>query len=161
MKKKHLFALLLVVLLWFSIVPSSLAENKNLIPCSQSPEFIARMKEAPNGYYYDKPFKAYSNLLCGEDGLPHLPLDRLSLAVDIGIAFGMFFYITGWIGWTGRSYLLALRKQGAGEEKEIFIDVPLFVGCMLASLTWPLLAIKEFMSGELVAKDDEIPISVR
>lgn len=73
----------------------------------------------------------------------------------------MFFYITGWIGWTGRSYLLALRKQGAGEEKEIFIDVPLFIGCMLASLTWPLLVIKEFLSGELVAKDSEITISAR
>ena len=161
MKKKHLFTLILIIFLWSNIIPPSLAENTNLIPCSQSPAFIERMENAPDSYYYNKPFKAYSNLLCGEDGLPHLPLDRLSLAVDISIAFGMFFYITGWIGWTGRSYLLALRKQGAGEEKEIFIDVPLFVGCMLASLTWPLLAIKEFLSGELVAKDSEISISPR
>jgi photosystem I subunit III len=158
---KRILTLILIFFLSFSFVPTALAENTNLIPCSQSPAFIERMNNAPNGYYYNKPFKAYSNLLCGEDGLPHLPLDRLSLSIDILIAFGMFFYITGWIGWTGRSYLLALRKQGAGEEKEIFIDLPLFGNCMISSLTWPLLAVKQYLSGELVAKDDEIPISIR
>jgi hypothetical protein len=37
----------------------------------------------------------------------------------------------------------------------------LFVGCMLIALLWPIAAIKELLAGELVANDEEIPISVR
>jgi photosystem I subunit III len=158
---KRLFALILAFFLWVNIVPSALAENKTLVPCSESPAFLELVKNAPDGYYTTKPFKAYSNLLCGEDGLPHLPLDRLSLAFDVITPIAMFFYIAGWIGWSGRSYLIAIRKQGAGEEKELFIDMPLFVSCMLMAFAWPAAALKEFLSGELVAKDEEIPISVR
>ena len=73
----------------------------------------------------------------------------------------MFLYIAGWIGWSGRSYLIAITKEGAGEEKELFIDLALFVSCMVKALMWPMLAVKELLSGELVAKDDEIPISIR
>lgn len=119
------------------------------------------MQNAPDSYYTTKPFQAYSELLCGEDGLPHLVLDRLNLAFDLMAPITLFLYIAGWIGWSGRSYLVAIRKEGAGEEKELFIDIALFVSCMLKALMWPMLAIKEFLSGELVAKDDEIPISIR
>ncbi len=159
--KRIALSLILAIFLCFSVVPSALAENKNLVPCSESPAFIERMNNAPDSYYTTKPFQAYSKLLCGDDGLPHLPLDRLSLAVDVVIPIVMFLYIAGWIGWTGRSYLISIRKEGAGEEKELFIDMPLFARCMMMSLTWPLLAFKELLSGELVAKDEEIPVSVR
>ncbi|BAY85970.1 photosystem I reaction center protein PsaF subunit III [Calothrix parasitica NIES-267] len=159
--KRLFFALLLATYLWINFVPVALAENTMLVPCKDSPAFIERMQNAPDSYYTTKPFQAYSQLLCGEDGLPHLVLDRLNLAFDVIAPITMFLYIAGWIGWSGRSYLIAIRKEGAGEEKELFIDVALFVGCMVKALMWPMLAVKEFLSGELVAKDDEIPISIR
>lgn len=159
--KRIFFALLLTSFFWINFIPTALAENTTLVPCKDSPAFIERMQNAPDSYYTTKPFQAYSQLLCGEDGLPHLVLDRLNLAFDVMAPITMFLYIAGWIGWSGRSYLIAIRKEGAGEEKELFIDVALFVSCMLKALMWPLLAVKELLSGELVAKDDEIPISIR
>ncbi|MEO1372787.1 MAG: Photosystem I reaction center subunit III [Cyanobacteria bacterium J06635_10] len=159
--KRLFFVLLLTSFLWMNFVPVGLAENTTLVPCKESSAFVERMQNAPDSYYTTKPFKAYSQLLCGDDGLPHLVLDRLNLAFDVIVPIGMFLYIAGWIGWSGRSYLVTIRKQGAGEEKELFIDVALFVGCMVKALMWPMLALKEFLSGELVAPDDEIPISIR
>ncbi len=158
---KQIFALILAVFLWFSSTPSVLAENTNLVPCAESSAFVERVQNAPDSYYTTKPLQAYSRLLCGEDGLPHLALDRFSLALDILIPFVMFFYIAGWIGWTGRSYLRTIHKQGFQEEKELFIDVVIFGTCMVKSLAWFLLAVQEFRSGDLVAKDEEIPISIR
>ncbi|NJM17578.1 MAG: Photosystem I reaction center subunit III [Richelia sp. RM2_1_2] len=159
--KKVFFALLLTSFLWMNFVPVAFAENTTLVPCKESPAFVERMQNAPDNYYTTKPFQAYSRLLCGDDGLPHLVLDRLNLAFDVMAPITMFLYIAGWIGWSGRSYLIAIRKEGAGEEKELFIDIRLFLSCMIKALMWPILAIKEFLSGELVAKDDEIPISIR
>ena len=159
--KRLFFALLLASFVWINFVPVAFAENTTLVTCKESPAFVERMQNAPDSYYTTKPFQAYSRLLCGEDGLPHLVLDRLNLAFDVIAPITMFLYIAGWIGWSGRSYLVVIRKQGAGEEKELFIDIGLFVGCMVKALIWPMLAVKEFLSGELVAKDDEIPISIR
>ncbi|MGD1913419.1 MAG: Photosystem I reaction center subunit III [Rivularia sp. (in: cyanobacteria)] len=159
--KRIFFVVLLATFLWINFVPVALAENTTLVPCKESSAFVERMQNAPDSYYTTKPLKAYSQLLCGEDGLPHLVLDRLNLAFDVIVPISMFLYIAGWIGWSGRSYLIAIRKEGAGGEKELFIDIALFISCMLKALTWPMLAIKEFLSGELVAPDDEIPISIR
>lgn len=159
--KRLFFALLLASFLWMNFVPVAIAENTTLVPCKESPAFVERMENAADSYYTTKPLQAYSQLLCGEDGLPHLVLDRLNLAFDVMLPITMFLYIAGWIGWSGRSYLIAIRKEGAGEEKELFIDIALFISCMLKALMWPMLAIKELLSGELVAKDDEIPISIR
>jgi photosystem I subunit 3 len=158
---KRIFVLIFAIFIWFSAVSPALAENTTLVPCYKSAAFVERMKNAPDSYYTTEPLKAYSQLLCGEDGLPHITLDRLSLAVDVAIPIAIFLYTAGFIGWSGRSYLQAIKKQGAAEEKEMFIDVPLFIGCMLISLLWPVAAIKELLAGELVAKDEEIPISVR
>ena len=119
--KRLFFALILASYLWMNFVPVALAENTTLIPCKDSPAFIERMQNAPESYYTTKPFQAYSRLLCGEDGLPHLVLDRLNLAFDVMVPIAMFLYIAGWIGWSGRSYLIAITKEGAGEEKELFI----------------------------------------
>ena len=158
---KRLFALILVIFLWLNVVPAALAENTTLVPCAESPAFVERLQNAPDSYYTTKPLKAYSRLLCGEDGLPHLVLDRLSLALDVVTPIVIFLYIAGWIGWTGRSYLRAIQKLGSPEEKELFIDLPLFVKFMLLALLWPVSAVQEFTSGDLVNKDEEIPISVR
>ncbi|MDZ7959207.1 MAG: Photosystem I reaction center subunit III [Aulosira sp. DedQUE10] len=158
---KRIFALILVIFLWLNVVPTALAENTILVPCAESPAFIERVQNAPDSYYTTKPLKAYSQLLCGEDGLPHLVLDRLSLAIDVLIPITIFLYIAGWIGWTGRSYLRAIQKLGSQEEKEIFIDLPLFIKSMALAFVWPASALQEFQSGDLVAKDEEIPISIR
>ncbi|MEM7553854.1 MAG: Photosystem I reaction center subunit III [Cyanobacteria bacterium P01_A01_bin.84] len=159
--KRLSFVLLLTNFLGINFVPAALAENARLVPCKESSAFLERMQNAPDSYYTTQPFKAYSQLLCGEDGLPHLVLDRLNLVFDVLTPIVMFLYIAGWIGWSGRSYLIAIRKEGAGEQKELFIDKLLFINCMLKALIWPILAVKELLSGELVAKDDEIPISIR
>lgn len=158
---KRIFALILAIFIWFSAVSTALAENTTLVPCYKSPAFVERMKNAPDSYYTTMPLKAYSQLLCGEDGLPRIALDRLSLAVDVAIPIAIFLYTAGFIGWSGRSYLQAIKKQNKAEEKELFIDVPLFISCMVMALFWPLAAIKELLAGELVAKDEEIPISIR
>ncbi|MEH2358645.1 Photosystem I reaction center subunit III [Nostoc sp.] len=158
---KRIFTLVLVIILWLGIITSALAENTTLVPCAESSAFVERVQNAPDSYYTTKPLKAYSQLLCGEDGLPHLVLDRLSLALDVLIPIVIFLYIAGWIGWTGRSYLRAIQKLGSPEEKELFIDLPLFVKCMILAFLWPASAVQEFISGDLVNKDEEIPISIR
>ncbi|MEO1561585.1 MAG: Photosystem I reaction center subunit III, partial [Cyanobacteria bacterium J06632_19] len=70
-------------------------------------------------------------------------------------------YMTGWIGWVGRSYLQTVRGQKDAEMKEIIIDVPTALPLMLSGFAWPVAAVKELLSGELTAKDEEIPISPR
>lgn len=105
---------------------------------------------------------AKAGLLCGEDGLPHLIADgRWSHAAEFVIPGVLFLYITGWIGWVGRAYLIAVRNTDKPTEKEIILDVPLALGFMSSGFLWPLAAFKEFTSGELLAKKDEITVSPR
>jgi len=106
---------------------------------------------------------ADAGLLCGEDGLPHLIADgRLNRAGEFTIPALMFLYIAGWIGWVGRSYLIAIRKDKAtAQQKEILIDLPLAVKFSLTGFSWPLLALKEFSTGELVVPENEITVSPR
>ncbi len=159
---KRLFALVLTLFIWFSIVPAASAENASLVPCSESPAFQERMKSSPDSYYFNKPFEAYAqHELCGEDGLPHLVLDRLDRAGDVLLPIGIFLYVAGLIGWTGRSYLRATKKGPSPEQKEIFIDLPLALQSVLKGLTWPALAVQELLSGELTAKEGDIPVSPR
>ena len=73
----------------------------------------------------------------------------------------LFLYIAGWIGWAGRSYLIAVRGEKSPEEKEIIIDVPLAVKCSLGAATWPLLSFKDIVSGAMFAKENEITVSPR
>jgi photosystem I subunit III len=146
----------------FANVSPAFAVNTTLVPCRESPAFQQRRENAPKNYYYTKPFEAYSSeLLCGEDGLPHLPLDRLNLALDVVIPFSLFLYVAGFIGWSGRAYLLAANRAKNPEEMEIFINLPVAIRSIVQGSLWPLLALKEFVSGELTAKDNEIPVSPR
>ena len=80
---------------------------------------------------------------------------------DFFIPSILFLYIAGWIGWAGRSYLIAVREEKNPEMSEIIINVPLAISKMLAAATWPLLAFGEFSSGNFIAKDSEVPISPR
>jgi photosystem I subunit 3 len=154
---RKLLALCLILFIWVSAIPAASAVNETLVPCQDSPAFRERMKNAPDNYYFNEPFKAYaSELLCGaDDGLPHLPLDRPSRAIDIVIPFAIFFYFAGFVGWSGRAYLLATKKLPNPEEHEIFINLPLAIAACIQGLLWPLLATKELLSGELVVKDDD------
>lgn len=164
MRRLFLYVVMIVFagLLWVGTLPPAFAANTTLIPCKESPMFQKRQQQAPEGYYYTRPFEVYSSeLLCGTDGLPHLPLDRLDRTIDVAIPFAIFFYVAGFIGWSGRSYLQKTNRSSTPEQLEIFIDLPLAIQSIIQGAMWPLLVLKEFLSGELTAKDNEIPVSPR
>lgn len=162
---RRLLAALLAISLWLCVVPAASAYN--LIPCSESAAFQERAEYArpttgdPNSA--KERFERYSQALCGEnDGLPHLIVDgSLNRLGDFIIPSLMFLYIAGWIGWAGRSYLIAIKGDKNVEDKEIIIDVPLATKFMIGSFVWPLAALKEITTGEMFAKDDEITVSPR
>lgn len=161
---RRLLALVLVVTLWFNFAPSANAAYSNLTPCSESEAFMAKAKLFRNTT--DDPNSGvnravrYSDALCGPEGYPHLIVDgNLDHFGEFAIPSILFLYIAGWIGWVGRSYLIAIKQQKDTEMKEIIIDVPLAVGKMLTGFLWPVAALQEFASGKLVMKD--VPISPR
>ncbi len=101
-------------------------------------------------------------LLCGADGLPHLIADgRPSHAGEFVIPGIGFLYITGWIGWAGRSYLQFSKKTDKPNENEIIINVPVAIGMMSGSFLWPVAAWNELVSGELLVPSDEVTVSPR
>jgi photosystem I subunit 3 len=158
---RRLFALFLAIMLWFGVASAAPAHAYNLTPCKDTPAFQQRAQASTNSTA-DTRFAAYGDLLCGDDGLPHLIADgNLAHAGEFTIPSILFLYIAGWIGWVGRAYLIAARKSSNPEEKEIIIDIPLAIQCVFQGPLWPLLALKEFTTGELVAKDSDVPISVR
>jgi photosystem I subunit 3 len=187
---RRLFALILVFCLCLglnlSAAPAAWADFANLTPCSESTAFQESLSNSVAGYEarlgsFDAgsaPYEylqgkiestkaryaAYADagLLCGTEGWPHLISDgRWSRASEFLIPSVMFLYIAGWIGWVGRDYLRKARKSGNATEKEIIIDVPSAFGFMIAGFIWPLAALKEFGTGELVAPENEVPISPR
>ncbi|XWK90830.1 MAG: Photosystem I reaction center subunit III [Phormidium sp.] len=167
---RRLFALILTISLWFSFAPAASASGVDgssvLVPCKESPAFQQRYKDVrpttADPESGKKRLDRYSEAMCGPEGLPHLIVDgSLDHAGDFLIPSILFLYIAGWIGWVGRAYLQAIKKDKSPEEKEIIIDVPLAVSKMLTGPLWPLLALKEFTTGELVADDSKIPVSPR
>ncbi len=164
---QRLFALILAICLWFNFAPSAKAVGADLVPCRESPAFQERIDTARNTTSDPesgrKRLERYSDALCGPEGLPHLIVDgNLAHAGDFLIPSIIFLYIAGWIGWVGRAYLQIIKKEGGDVEmKEIIIEVPKALPIMLSGFTWPVAALKEFLSGELTAKDEEIPISPR
>jgi len=157
----RLFALVLAITLWFGLVPMAPANAYNLTPCKDTPAFQQRAKTSTSATAAQR-FEAYGSLLCGDEGLPHLIVDgNLAHAGEFLIPSLLFLYITGWIGWVGRAYIQAIKKTDSPEEKEIIIDVPLAVKISLTGFAWPLAAVKEFTTGELLAKDSDVTVSVR
>jgi photosystem I subunit III len=161
---RRLFALILGICLWFNFVPPVHALGANLTPCKDNPAFIERAASARNTTADPesgkKRFERYSQALCGPEGLPHLIVDgRLDRAGDFLIPSLLFLYIAGWIGWVGRAYLISIRKESDTEMKEIIIDVPKAFSFMLSGFAWPAGAVKEFLSGQLTAPDNEITVS--
>ena len=159
---KQLLAFLLVLSLWASsAAPAQAASDTHLVLCESSAAFQERMHSAPQNYYFEEPYQLYAaNLLCGEDGLPHLQL-RFDRALDIVIPFGIFFYFAGFVGWSGRAYLIGGKQASKPEETEIFINIPLATRSFIQGLLWPILVFKELTTGELTAKDSELSVSPR
>ena len=190
---KRLFALILFISLWLGVsfaAPSAAYADQSfniLTPCATSSAFQDRLKTEVDGYQArlanfsagssaaeylngkitatEARFAKYaeSNLLCGEDGLPHLITDgRWSHASEFLIPGLIFLYIAGWIGWVGRAYIIAIRKDSATAfQKEIILDVPLAIKYMLTGFAWPLAALKELSTGELVAPEHKVTVSPR
>jgi photosystem I subunit III len=160
---RRLFALVLVVFLCFGFAAPANADVAGLTPCDQSKAFLQRASNARNDQAKERfDFYAKSNVLCGADGLPHLVVDgRLDHLGEFIIPSILFLYITGWIGWVGRAYLIAVRDEKDPEMKEVIIDVPMAIRYMLTGFAWPLAALKELTTGELTANDNEIPVSPR
>ena len=163
---RRLFALLLVVTLWFNFAPEAKALGANLVPCKDSPAFQELAQNARNTTSDPesgkKRFERYSQALCGPEGYPHLIVDgRLDHAGDFLIPSILFLYIAGWIGWVGRAYLQAIKKEKDAEQKEIQIDLGIALPIIASGFAWPAAAIKELLSGELTAKDSEITVSPR
>ena len=183
---KKFSIILLISCLFLSTSSFVHAELSNLVPCKDSSAFNQRMQRSVkklearlSKYEPSTPpaiaiesqiqatknrFTKYSNagILCGKEGLPHLIADgRWDHAGDFMLPGLLFIYITGWIGWVGRSYLQAISLVNKPTEKEIIIDVPLAVKFSLSGFTWPLAALQEFTSGRLLASDDDITVSPR
>lgn len=72
-----------------------------------------------------------------------------------------FLYITGWIGWAGRSYLQFAKKTDKPNESEIIINVPVALSMMTGAFIWPFAAYKELTSGQLLVPSTEITNSPR
>ncbi|MEL7352203.1 MAG: Photosystem I reaction center subunit III [Cyanobacteria bacterium P01_A01_bin.116] len=165
---RRLFALALVVCLSFGFASPATAgiagDNvAGLVPCNESAAFQKRAAAATTESAKAR-FEFYGNtsLLCGPEGLPHLVVDGdLSHAGEFLIPGALFLLIAGWIGWAGRTYVMAVRGEKSAEEKEIIIDVPLAIKCSLGAAAWPLLAFKEITTGEMFAKKEEITVSPR
>jgi photosystem I subunit 3 len=109
-------------------------------------------------------FERYSNsnLLCGKEGLPRIiasgQWDHANEFVIPGI---LFIYITGWIGWVGRKYVRYASTTENPFENEIIINVPIALSIMNSGFLWPIDAWKEFVSGDLLASDDDVTVSPR
>ena len=100
--------------------------------------------------------------MCGSEGLPHLITDgRWNHAGEFVIPGVLFIYITGWIGWVGRGYLQAISNLSKPTEKEIIIDIPLAMQYSLSGFIWPLAAIQEFTSGNLLVPNEDVTVSPR
>lgn len=184
---KKVILLISLMILCFGIIPlNTKADVAGLVPCRESTKFnqrlqnsVKKLKNRLSKYESKTPpaialeqqiqktetrFSKYSRagLLCGSDGLPHLITDgRWNRASDFFFPGLLFLYITGWIGWVGRGYLLAVAETNKPTEKEIILDVPLAIKFISSGFIWPLAAWQELSSGRFLTPDDEISVSPR
>lgn len=180
--KKSILACIVI----FTIPLNAFADVAGLTKCSDSPAFTRRLetsikklegrlkKYEPNSppslalnQQIDRTknrFDRYSKsgLLCGKDGLPHLITDgRFDHAAEFILPGILFLYITGWIGWVGRTYLNRISDMSNPMEKEIIIDVPIALKIMSSGFIWPISAWQEFKSGDFLTPSSEITVSPR
>ncbi|XP_059658321.1 photosystem I reaction center subunit III, chloroplastic-like [Cornus florida] len=169
-------ALALSSILLSAPLPAS-ADISGLTPCKESKQFAKREKQqlkklesslklyAPDSApalaikaTMEKTKRRFDNygkqgLLCGSDGLPHLIVSGDQRHWGEFITPGiLFLYIAGWIGWVGRSYLIAIREEKKPTMKEIIIDVPLALSIVFRGFIWPVAAYRDLVNGELIDK---------
>eukprot|EP00468_Gymnochlora_sp_CCMP2014_P009203 CAMPEP_0167745172 /NCGR_PEP_ID=MMETSP0110_2-20121227/3004_1 /TAXON_ID=629695 /ORGANISM="Gymnochlora sp., Strain CCMP2014" /LENGTH=252 /DNA_ID=CAMNT_0007629785 /DNA_START=30 /DNA_END=788 /DNA_ORIENTATION=- len=109
-------------------------------------------------------FAAYSktSLLCGSDGLPHLIVgpEFVGHEGEFAIPGLGFLYITGWIGWAGRTYLRGNRNTNSKPtEGEIILDVPAMSKAILAGGAWPFELTKEIQKGDFAQKVEDVTVA--
>ncbi|KAF8412747.1 hypothetical protein HHK36_000716 [Tetracentron sinense] len=175
-------ALALSSILLSAPLPAS-ADIAGLTPCKESKQFAKREKQqlkklesslklyAPDSApalaikaTMEKTKRRFENygkqgLLCGSDGLPHLIVSGDQRHWGEFITPGiLFLYIAGWIGWVGRSYLIAIRGDKKPTQKEIIIDVPLASSLIFRGFIWPVAAYRELINGELVVDDADVTV---
>ncbi|KAL3616772.1 hypothetical protein CASFOL_039166 [Castilleja foliolosa] len=156
------------------VLPAS-ADIAGLTPCKESKQFAKREKQeikklesslklySPDSApalainaTIEKTKRRFDNygkqgLLCGSDGLPHLIVSGDQRHWGEFITPGiLFLYIAGWIGWVGRSYLIAIRDEKKPTMKEIIIDVPLANKLVWRGFSWPVAAYREYLNGDLI-----------
>jgi len=183
---KRWFSILLAFSCFLTTPKTAFADVSGLTPCKDSAVFERRLngsvkKLTTRLEKYEEGTPAYlaleqqikktearfdkygqQGLLCGADGLPHLIVDgRWSHAGEFLLPGLTFLYITGWIGWAGRSYLQFSKKTNKPNENEIIINVPVAIGMMSSGFLWPLAAWKELIAGELLVPNDEVTVSPR
>ena len=164
---RRLLAVILVLTLWFNFAPPASADGvAGLTPCSESAAYKQKSQNFRNTT--DDPLSGqkraerYAEALCGPEGYPHLIVDgRWDHMGDFFIPSILFLYMAGWIGWVGRAYLIDISKEKNPQEKEIIIDVPKAFGKMIMGFLWPVQALQEYLSGQLIVKDSEVPTSPR
>ncbi|KAJ4872064.1 hypothetical protein Rs2_46293 [Raphanus sativus] len=147
----------------------AVADISGLTPCKESKQFAKREKQqikklesslklyAPESApalalnaQIEKTKRRFDNygkygLLCGADGLPHLIVNGDQRHWGEFITPGLLFlYIAGWIGWVGRSYLIAISDEKKPAMKEIIIDVPLASRLVFRGFIWPVAAYRAF-----------------
>jgi len=172
---------------FFSVNPKEAkAEFNNLIPCKDSQAFEKRLntevKKLENRLKFYTPeskeanslineieatkarFERYKNstLLCGKEGLPRIIASgQWNHANEFVIPAILFLYITGWIGWVGRKYLIYASKTENSFENEIIINTPIAFSIATSGFLWPIESWNEFKNGNLVAKEEEVTVSPR
>jgi photosystem I subunit 3 len=103
-----------------------------------------------------------SSLLCGKEGLPRIIASgQWDHANEFVIPGLLFLYITGWIGWVGRKYVIYASQTDNPYQNEIIINVPIAIAIMTSGFLWPVDAWKEFISGNLIAEDSDVTVSPR
>jgi photosystem I subunit 3 len=128
-------------------------------PESKEYKFLGKEIEATKAR-----FERYgnSNLLCGKEGLPRIIASgQWDHANEFIIPGLIFLYITGWIGWVGRKYIRYASTTENPFENEIIINVPMAISIMNSGFLWPIEAWKEFLTGDLIALDEDVTISPR
>jgi len=90
--------------------------------------------------------EALGNRYCGlKDGFPRtIVTGETDVRGSAVWPAAVFLYTAGWIGWSGRSYLMRTNSI----EKELYIDVPLALTCMASGFSWPVQATQSITSGD-------------
>ena len=188
---KRLFLSVLAFSLFFITPYAASADVSGLVPCKDSAVFkkrqaasVKKLSARLSNYEVDTPaylalqeqiaktdarFDKYGKLLCGAESLPSLVANQQAVsenkqashAGEFVLPAILFLYITGYIGWSGRSYQQYTKTTDKPNENEIIINVPVALGMMSASFLWPLAAWKELTTGELLVSGDDLTVSPR